>query len=204
VLAFACSSSSLLEKVTCDGSLAIPRQSKTLAVYAAANGSPSRAIGLDRANRNSIVCERGTGLIDYDGAASTASIHGVATDQATCEKIVLCCGNVSGVAAGTNMMSVHRSAPEAQHCTVVCGPGDDDDDDDAPIGDPPDDDEDFDDEDDDDDEEPLQAAFCIAASPSAPRHGTMSRRRDLDSVSRERERSASRWQPVLRPLTSDA
>lgn len=50
----------------------------------------------------------------------------------------------------------------------VAGPGDDDDDDEVPIGDPPDDDEDgddWDDEEDDDDEDPLQARFCIAASP---------------------------------------
>jgi hypothetical protein len=67
---------------------------------------------------------------------------------------------------------------------LIAGPGDDDDDDDgeAPIGDPPDDDDDFDDEDDDDDEEPLQAAFCIAASPSAPGHGTMSRPTRVESV----------------------
>ena len=60
------------------------------------------------------------------------------------------------------------------------GPGDEDDDDDElPIGDPPDDDEGDDwDEDDDDDEEPLQAVgavryFCVAASPSPARRGTM-------------------------------
>ena len=57
---------------------------------------------------------------------------------------------------------------------LIAAPDDDDDDnDETPIGDPPDDDEDSDDED-DDDEEPLQVAFCIAASPPAPRRGTMS------------------------------
>ena len=39
-----------------------------------------------------------TGLtVTYDGATTTASVFGVAPDQATKEKIVLCAGNVSGV-----------------------------------------------------------------------------------------------------------
>ncbi|HLX27405.1 MAG TPA: hypothetical protein VKV24_02825 [Casimicrobiaceae bacterium] len=69
---------------------------------------------------------------------------------------------------------------------IAARDADDDDDDEAPIGDPPDDDEDSDDEDDDDedddDEEPLQVAFCIAASPPAPRRGTMSRRTRLKAL----------------------
>lgn len=74
--------------------------------------------------------------------------------------------------------------PPPTSIDVLAGPGDGDDDDEAPIGDPPDDDEDFDDEDDDDDEEPLQAAFCIAASPAARGRGTMSRRMRLQSLRR--------------------
>ena len=63
-----------------------------------------------------------TGLtVTYDGASSTATVYGVAPDQATREKIVLCCGNVAGVAAVKDMMSVDRSAPEAQWYTVVSG-----------------------------------------------------------------------------------
>jgi nucleoid-associated protein YgaU len=63
-----------------------------------------------------------TGLtVTYDGATSTASVFGVAPDQATREKIVLCCGNVAGVAAVKDMMSVDQSAPEAQFYTVVSG-----------------------------------------------------------------------------------
>ena len=63
-----------------------------------------------------------TGLtVTYDGASSTASVFGVAPDQATREKIVLCCGNVAGVAAVKDMMSVDQSAPEAQWYTVVSG-----------------------------------------------------------------------------------
>ena len=60
-------------------------------------------------------------LVTYDGASATATVYGVAPDQATREKIVLCCGNVSGVAAVNNMMSVDQSAPEATYYTVVSG-----------------------------------------------------------------------------------
>lgn len=63
-----------------------------------------------------------TGLtVTYDGASSTVSVFGVAPDQATREKIVLCCGNVAGVAAVKDMMSVDQSAPEAKFYTVVSG-----------------------------------------------------------------------------------
>lgn len=63
-----------------------------------------------------------TGLtVTFDGATSTATVFGVAPDQATKEKIALCCGNVAGVAKVNNMMSVDRSAPEATYYTVVSG-----------------------------------------------------------------------------------
>ena len=63
-----------------------------------------------------------TGLtVTFDGATSTVSVFGVAPDQATKEKIALCCGNVAGVAKVNNMMSVDQSAPEATYYTVVSG-----------------------------------------------------------------------------------
>ncbi|HVN34272.1 MAG TPA: peptidoglycan-binding protein LysM [Casimicrobiaceae bacterium] len=63
-----------------------------------------------------------TGLtVTFDGANATATVYGVAPDQASMEKIVLCCGNVSGVASVSNMMSVDQSAPEAKYYTVVSG-----------------------------------------------------------------------------------
>lgn len=63
-----------------------------------------------------------TGLtVTFDGASSSATVYGVAPDQATREKIVLCCGNVAGVASVKDMMSVDRSEPEAQYYTVVSG-----------------------------------------------------------------------------------
>lgn len=63
-----------------------------------------------------------TGLtVTFDGAASTVSVFGVAPDQATREKIVLCCGNVSGVGKVNDMMTVDQSAPESKYYTVVSG-----------------------------------------------------------------------------------
>lgn len=63
-----------------------------------------------------------TGLTaTFDGATQTVSVFGVAPDQATREKIVLCCGNVAGVAKVNDMMSVDQSAPEATYYTVVAG-----------------------------------------------------------------------------------
>ena len=63
-----------------------------------------------------------TGLtVTFDGASSTVAVYGVAPDQATREKIVLCCGNVAGVSAVKDMMTVDRSAPEAQYYTVKPG-----------------------------------------------------------------------------------
>ncbi len=63
-----------------------------------------------------------TGLtVTYDGAMATVSVFGVAPDQATKERIVLCCGNVAGVAKVNDMMSVDQSAPEATYYTVVSG-----------------------------------------------------------------------------------
>ncbi len=63
-----------------------------------------------------------TGLtVTFDGATATASVFGVAPDQAMREKIILCSGNVAGVAQVKDMMSVDQSGPEATYYTVVAG-----------------------------------------------------------------------------------
>jgi nucleoid-associated protein YgaU len=63
-----------------------------------------------------------TGLtVTYDGATTSVTVFGVAPDQATKEKIVLCCGNVAGVSKVNDMMTVDQSAPEATYYTVVAG-----------------------------------------------------------------------------------
>jgi nucleoid-associated protein YgaU len=85
---------------------------------AAANAAAGDAI-LDYVKAQSLAA---TGLtVTFDGASSTATVYGVAPDQATKEKIVLCCGNVAGVAQVKDMMSVDRSQPEAKYYTVVAG-----------------------------------------------------------------------------------
>lgn len=57
----------------------------------------------------------------FDGASSTVTVDGSVADQATKEKILLCCGNVAGVAGVHDMLVVSTPAPEAQYHTVVSG-----------------------------------------------------------------------------------
>lgn len=59
--------------------------------------------------------------VSFDAPTSTVTVAGVAPDQATKEKILLCCGNVANVAAVSDMMTVADSAPESQWYTVVSG-----------------------------------------------------------------------------------
>jgi len=63
-----------------------------------------------------------TGLtVTFDGASGTATAFGIAADQATKEKALLCCGNVGGVAMVDDKMSVEIAQPEARFHTVVSG-----------------------------------------------------------------------------------
>jgi len=88
------------------------------AKIAAANAAAGDAI-LDYIKAQNLSA---TGLtVTFDGAASVVSVFGVAPDQATMEKIVLCCGNVAGVGSVNNMMSVDLSEPEAKFYTVAKG-----------------------------------------------------------------------------------
>ena len=51
--------------------------------------------------------------IRYDGASKTVTVSGVAPDQATKEKIVLCCGNVHSVAKVDDQLTVAQGATSA-------------------------------------------------------------------------------------------
>jgi nucleoid-associated protein YgaU len=63
-----------------------------------------------------------TGLVvTFDAATSTVSVFGVAANQATKEKALLCAGNVAGVASVNDNMSVDLSEPEATYHDVVRG-----------------------------------------------------------------------------------
>ena len=59
--------------------------------------------------------------VDFDGATLTATVSGQAADQATKEKITLCCGNVHGVAQVNDLMTVAEPADESQYHEVVRG-----------------------------------------------------------------------------------
>ena len=59
--------------------------------------------------------------VRFDAATSTVTVDGVLPDQATKEKVLLCCGNVAGVASVNDMLTVAKKEPEAQWHTVVSG-----------------------------------------------------------------------------------
>ena len=59
--------------------------------------------------------------IGFDAASATVTVSGVAPDQATKEKVLLCCGNVATVAAVNDLMTVSSPEPESQWHTVVSG-----------------------------------------------------------------------------------
>jgi nucleoid-associated protein YgaU len=59
--------------------------------------------------------------VTFDGASATATVSGQAQDQATKEKVVLCCGNIHSVEHVNDQLTVATAAPEAKYYTVVSG-----------------------------------------------------------------------------------
>ena len=60
--------------------------------------------------------------VAYDGASQTVTVSGVAPDQETKEKIVLCCGNVASVAKVDDLLTVATPAePESTYREVKAG-----------------------------------------------------------------------------------
>ena len=57
----------------------------------------------------------------FDGATGTVTVQGDAPDQATVEKVTLCCGNVGGVQAVENMLVAAESADESEYHDVERG-----------------------------------------------------------------------------------
>ena len=57
----------------------------------------------------------------FDGATGTVSVGGEAADEATREKVVLCCGNVHGVSQVDDAMTVKEPAEASRYYTVVRG-----------------------------------------------------------------------------------
>ena len=56
-----------------------------------------------------------------DGLQGAVTVSGTAPDQETKEKIVLCCGNVQGVAKVNDLLTVAQPADESRYYTVVKG-----------------------------------------------------------------------------------
>lgn len=59
--------------------------------------------------------------LQYTGATATVAISGSVQDQATREKIVLCCGNVSSVEHVDDNLTVITPAAQARYYTVKSG-----------------------------------------------------------------------------------
>jgi nucleoid-associated protein YgaU len=63
-----------------------------------------------------------TGLtVAFDAPSGVATVYGIAADQTTKEKVILCCGNVAGVSSVNDQMSVDQSGDESQYYTVESG-----------------------------------------------------------------------------------
>lgn len=59
--------------------------------------------------------------VGFDPASATVTVAGVAPDQATREKVVLCCGNVASVTQVNDLITVATPEPESEMYTVVKG-----------------------------------------------------------------------------------
>ncbi len=103
-------------------------QAKAATPEAAAAPSPEQVAALSKTAGDAIANYINTqglkvdGLdVSFDGASSTVTVAGTVADQATKEKVLLCCGNVSGVAKVNDMLVVVTPAAEAKYHTVVSG-----------------------------------------------------------------------------------
>jgi nucleoid-associated protein YgaU len=103
-------------------------EAKAAQEAAAAAPSPENIERLNKTAGDAIVAYIGTqglkvdGLaVGFDGATSTVTVSGQAPDQATKEKVLLCCGNVEHVVAVNDMLTVVTPEPEAKWYTVVKG-----------------------------------------------------------------------------------
>lgn len=95
---------------------------------AATPPSPAEVAALSKKAGDAIAAYIGTqGLkvnaldIGFDAPTSTVTVAGTVDDQATKEKVLLCCGNVSGVEKVNDLLVVVTPTPEAKFHTVVSG-----------------------------------------------------------------------------------
>jgi nucleoid-associated protein YgaU len=95
---------------------------------AAAAPSPENVAALSRAAGDAIATYivaqnlQVDGLdVAFDAPSATVTVSGTVADQATREKVVLCCGNVDRVAAVNDHADGQQPEPESQWHTVVSG-----------------------------------------------------------------------------------
>lgn len=85
-------------------------------------------VALNRAAGDAIATYIGTqnlpvsGLeVSFDAPSATVTVSGTVPDQAGREKVLLCCGNVEGVAAVNDMLAVTSPQPDSQMYVVAKG-----------------------------------------------------------------------------------
>jgi nucleoid-associated protein YgaU len=59
--------------------------------------------------------------VNFEAQTATVRVAATAKDQATKEKVILCCGNITGVEKVIDDLAVREPAPVAQFHTVVKG-----------------------------------------------------------------------------------
>ncbi len=59
--------------------------------------------------------------VEFDGTSGSVTVSGQAADQATKEKVVLCCGNVERVSQVNDLLTVAAPADASKYYTVVKG-----------------------------------------------------------------------------------
>jgi len=103
-------------------------EAKAAQEAAAAAPTPENKAASNQAAADAISAYIGTQGIDtsgltlaFDGDTAAVTVDGAVADQATKEKILLCCGNVAGVQAVNDMITVTEPADESQWHTVVSG-----------------------------------------------------------------------------------
>jgi nucleoid-associated protein YgaU len=103
-------------------------EAKAAQEAATATPTPENIAALSKAAGDAIATYIGTMNLNvealdigFDAASGAVTVAGVAPDQATKEKVLLCCGNVASVASVNDMMTVSSPEPESQMYVVVSG-----------------------------------------------------------------------------------
>ena len=97
---------------------AAPDDAALQAAAAAANRSAAAAIMTYIGTQN---LDTSALTVEFDGASGSVMVSGVVPDQETKEKILLCCGNVTGVGQVNELITVDAPAEESRYHTVERG-----------------------------------------------------------------------------------